>query len=121
MPRPFSVNYLDVDHNKHIVQNAFYNFWYLKSKTLEFDNSEEEAGATYKLTFFEDVRRIEGEKTTVLGFFSPVIPEGQPSNKFSLDFGDVCKESREGDRWDLMLSSPNGLIYPSYRLHPSTF
>ena len=93
--KPFSVDELDADNRENIVENAFYNFWYLNSKILLFENEKEGSSVKYTVTFFEDVKKTKDGVTSVLGFFSPVIPEGQSSNIFNLQYGDVCVEAEE--------------------------
>lgn len=99
MPKPFYVIRNDVDHNKMMVQSAFYNFWFLKEVALEYTNSDD--GSKYEVSFFEKVSKTDqqGNKIT-LGYFSPVIPEGQPSNVFTFQYGDLCKEHVTGVRDD---------------------
>ena len=94
MPKPFYVVKNDIDHHKNVIQNAFYNFYYMKDVSLNYDEED----VKYTVSFFEKVSKIVDGKGITLGYFSPVIPEGQPSNVFNFQYGDLCKEHEVGVR-----------------------
>ena len=90
MPKPFYVIKNDVDHHKNVIQNAFYNFYFLKDVSIDYESTDNGDDVKYTVSFFDRVIKTIDGKETVLGYFSPVIPEGQPSNVFNFQyFGDA--------------------------------
>lgn len=87
MPEPFWVTTKDVANDAWKVQDAFYNFFFLKGQTVSLKKN----GETYSATFFDSITSVNdktGEKT-LFGYFNPVSPQGQPSNLFNFNYGDV--------------------------------
>ena len=88
----------NVDHHKNVIQNAFYNFYFLKDVSIDYESTSNEQKVKYTVSFFDKVMKTMNGKTTTLGYFSPVIPEGQPSNVFNFQYGDLCKKHKTGVR-----------------------
>jgi hypothetical protein len=85
LPQPFWVTWQDVRAQYH-VQDAFYNFFFLKGEKV----SLEESGVTYSATFFDSITATDSSGVvTTLGYFNPVSPKGLPSNMFNFNYGDV--------------------------------
>jgi len=88
---PFYVDRQSVPHS-YIVQNAFYNYFFLKGKQASFTKGI----YTYSINFFGEITRTDDKNNILsLGFFNPVIPNGQSSNVLNFNYGDVCNDNKD--------------------------
>jgi len=84
MPVPFWLIRQDVP-NAYQVQNAFYDFYYLRNKQASLVDGD----LTYTATFWEGVKVVDGSGNSIqLGYFNPISPKGLPSNVFIFEYGD---------------------------------
>jgi len=84
MPVPFWIIRQDVP-DAFKVQNAFYDFYYLRDKKATLVDGD----LTYVANFWEGVKVVDGSGNSIqLGYFNPITPKGLPSNIFIFEYGD---------------------------------
>ena len=89
MPVPFWIVRQDVPE-PFKIQNAFYNFYYLRNKVISLTHSS----SKYSVKFWEYISKIDEDgKEIKLGYFNPQSPQGLPSNLFFFEYGDRCEET----------------------------
>jgi hypothetical protein len=89
MPVPFWIIRQDVPE-PFKIQNAFYNFYYVKNKVISLTQSS----SKYSVKFWDSVSAVnEDGKEIKLGYFNPLSPNGLPSNVFFFEYGDRCEET----------------------------
>jgi len=91
MPVPFWIIRQDVPDPLK-VQDAFYNFYFLRGKSASLKAGDFE----YEASFFEGVKRKNSDGTvTSLGYFNPTSPKGLPSTRFLFEYGDKCEATND--------------------------
>lgn len=104
MPVPFWIIRQDVPEAMK-VQNAFYNFYTLRDKSVKKTDGD----STYTVKFFEDVTVEKDGKTTHLGYFNPLSPQGLSSLTFMFNYGDKCAATNDYTEGQVDLVCGNSL------------